>query len=139
MPPEPFDVVLAATAFHWIDPAVRVVKAAEALRPGGALATVATHVAGGRDDAFFAEVQACCEALGLTPRPAATRSSRPPTSQLQRGARPLSPVRPRGRAPPRVGAGPHDQRLHLTSCSPSPATGPSTPRPRPACSAASPT
>jgi SAM-dependent methyltransferase len=62
LPAEPFDVVLAATAFHWIDPAVRVVKAAEALRPGGALATVATHhVAGGRDDAFFAEVQACYE------------------------------------------------------------------------------
>jgi SAM-dependent methyltransferase len=28
LPPDPFDVVVAATAFHWIDPAVRVAKAA---------------------------------------------------------------------------------------------------------------
>src|SRR5687767_13722173 len=34
LPPEPFDVVLSATAFHWIDPTVRVVKSADALRPG---------------------------------------------------------------------------------------------------------
>jgi SAM-dependent methyltransferase len=61
LPAEPFDVVLAATAFHWIDPAVRVTKAAAALRPGGALATVTTeHVAGG-DESFFAEAQACYE------------------------------------------------------------------------------
>jgi hypothetical protein len=54
-------VVLAATAFHWIDPEVRVVKAADALRAGGALATVTTqHVAGG-DESFFAEAQACYE------------------------------------------------------------------------------
>jgi len=32
---EPFDAVVAATAFHWVDPAVRVVKAADALRPAG--------------------------------------------------------------------------------------------------------
>jgi hypothetical protein len=38
----------SATAFHWIDPDVRVVKAADALRPGGVLATVTTHhIAGG--------------------------------------------------------------------------------------------
>jgi SAM-dependent methyltransferase len=61
LPDEPFDAVVSATAFHWIDPAVRMVKAADALRPGGALATVTTHhVAGGSDD-FFAEVQECYE------------------------------------------------------------------------------
>lgn len=61
LPPEPFDTVVAATAFHWLDPATRVAKAAQALRPGGALATIGTsHVAGG-DTAFFAEVQACYE------------------------------------------------------------------------------
>ena len=61
LPPEPFDMVLSATAFHWLDPAVRVVKAADALRPGGALATIATyHVAGGTA-AFFDEIQACYE------------------------------------------------------------------------------
>jgi SAM-dependent methyltransferase len=61
LPPEPFDVVVIATAFHWIDPAVRVVKAAEALRPGGTLATIDTyHVAGGTEP-FFADAQACYE------------------------------------------------------------------------------
>jgi SAM-dependent methyltransferase len=61
LPAEPFDLVLAATAFHWIDPAVRVVKAADALRPGGALATVTTHHVAGGDESFFADVQACYE------------------------------------------------------------------------------
>lgn len=61
LPDEPFDLVFSATAFHWVDPAVRVVKSAEALRPGGFLATVATeHVAGGTE-AFFVEVQDCYE------------------------------------------------------------------------------
>ena len=33
LPPERFDAVVAVTAFHWIDPAVRVSKSAETLRP----------------------------------------------------------------------------------------------------------
>lgn len=59
LPGEPFDVVFSATAFHWIDPAVRVTKSADALRPGGLLATVGTHhIAGGTwTEAFFAEIQ----------------------------------------------------------------------------------
>ncbi|MEV4703324.1 class I SAM-dependent methyltransferase [Actinoplanes sp. NPDC049316] len=59
LPAEPFDVVFCATAFHWIDPAVRVTKSADALRPGGLLATVATHhIAGGSwTEAFHAETQ----------------------------------------------------------------------------------
>lgn len=61
LPAEPYDTVLAATAFHWIDPAVRVARAADALRPGGALAVVRTqHVRGGTED-FFAEAQGCYE------------------------------------------------------------------------------
>lgn len=61
LPDEPFDAVVSATAFHWIDPAVRVAKAADALRPGGALAVVRTqHVRGGTEE-FFAEVQRCYE------------------------------------------------------------------------------
>ena len=59
LPAEPFDLVLAATAFHWIDPAVRVTKPADALRPGGWLATIATHHVAGGDEAFFAEAQDC--------------------------------------------------------------------------------
>ncbi|MFF7475227.1 methyltransferase domain-containing protein [Streptomyces sp. NPDC008092] len=61
LPPRPFDAVVCATAFHWLDPSVRVPKAARALRPGGLLGVVATHhVAGGTED-FFAEVQECYE------------------------------------------------------------------------------
>jgi SAM-dependent methyltransferase len=61
LPSEPFDLVLSATAFHWIDPAIRVVKSADALRPGGTLATIATyHVAGGTEP-FFVDVQECYE------------------------------------------------------------------------------
>ncbi|MEV0698444.1 methyltransferase domain-containing protein [Saccharopolyspora sp. NPDC050389] len=61
LPADPFDVVVAATAFHWIDPEVRLTKTADALRPGGALATVATHHVAGGSEAFFAEVQNCYE------------------------------------------------------------------------------
>lgn len=61
LPPEPFDAVVSATAFHWLDPALRVIKAADALRSGGALATIATHHLAGGTEAFFAEVQACYE------------------------------------------------------------------------------
>ena len=59
LPAEPFDLVLAATAFHWIDPSVRVDKVADALRPGRSLATVTTHHVAGGDEPFFAEVQDC--------------------------------------------------------------------------------
>jgi SAM-dependent methyltransferase len=59
LPAEPFDVVLAATSWHWVDPAVRVGKAARALRPGGALATVSTHHIAGGTQQFFADAQDC--------------------------------------------------------------------------------
>jgi SAM-dependent methyltransferase len=61
LPVEPFDIVFAATAFHWLDPAIRVGKAADALRLGGTLATVSTHHIAGGDTEFFAEVQLCYE------------------------------------------------------------------------------
>jgi len=76
LPREPYDVVAAATAFHWIDPAVRVAKAADALRIGGALATVSTHHVAGGSASFFAEAQDCYERFdpstppGLRLRPA---------------------------------------------------------------------
>lgn len=61
IPTEPFDAVAAFTAWHWLDPAVRLKKTYRALRPGGALATVTTsHVLGGSND-FFADVQRCYE------------------------------------------------------------------------------
>ncbi|WP_055527690.1 class I SAM-dependent methyltransferase [Streptomyces graminilatus] len=61
LPPEPFDVVACATAFHWLDPAERLPRIARALRPGGLLALVITHhVRGGTVD-FFERVQRCYE------------------------------------------------------------------------------
>jgi SAM-dependent methyltransferase len=60
-PATPFDLVLSATAFHWIDPQVRVGKAADVLRPGGTLAVIhSEHVAGGTER-FFADAQDCYE------------------------------------------------------------------------------
>jgi len=71
LPSEPFDVVFSATAFHWIDPAVRVSKSADALRLGGLLATVSTqHIAGGSwTEGFFAEIQECYERFDPTTQP----------------------------------------------------------------------
>ena len=58
-PEQPFDTVAAFTAWHWLDPATRAHKVHDALRPGGALATVTTtHVLGGTEQ-FFADVQDC--------------------------------------------------------------------------------
>jgi ubiquinone/menaquinone biosynthesis C-methylase UbiE len=38
----PFDLIVSATAFHWIDPSVGLAKAARLLRPGGWLALLTT-------------------------------------------------------------------------------------------------
>ncbi|PWI43411.1 class I SAM-dependent methyltransferase [Streptomyces sp. ICBB 8177] len=61
LPSEPFDAVVSATAFHWINPAVRLVKAADALAPGGTLALVTTHHVAGGTEPFFERVQRCYE------------------------------------------------------------------------------
>lgn len=51
-----FDLVIAATSFHWIDPAVRYCKSAEVLGPCGALAIIHNnHIR--QDEGFFAEVE----------------------------------------------------------------------------------
>jgi SAM-dependent methyltransferase len=55
LPPGSFDVVVAATAFHWVDPAIRVAKAVELLAPGGVLAAIATvQVQSDVDRGYFA-------------------------------------------------------------------------------------
>lgn len=47
-PPGSFDLVVAATSFHWVDPAVGYHKAARLLRPDGCLALLTNaHAAGG--------------------------------------------------------------------------------------------
>jgi SAM-dependent methyltransferase len=53
-----FDVVVAATCWHWLDPDLRYERAANALREGGALAIVTTeHVLPDDGDQFFNDIQ----------------------------------------------------------------------------------
>lgn len=59
LPWEPFDAVVAATSFHWLDAATRVGRAAAALRPGGHLATIATHHIASGDQALFEQIHEC--------------------------------------------------------------------------------
>jgi SAM-dependent methyltransferase len=62
---ERFDAVYAATAWHWIDPAVRYRKAHALLRPGGHLAFWgAGHAFPVGFDPFFGEIQEVYEAIG---------------------------------------------------------------------------
>jgi SAM-dependent methyltransferase len=59
--PEPFDLVTAFHAWHWLDQDAARRQAAAALRPGGVLAIVGgQHVAGG-DTEFFHAAQRCYE------------------------------------------------------------------------------
>jgi SAM-dependent methyltransferase len=58
-PRAPFDLVVAATSVHWINPVRRAALAAAALRSGGTLAILDTkHVAGGTEQ-FFIDMQPC--------------------------------------------------------------------------------
>jgi ubiquinone/menaquinone biosynthesis C-methylase UbiE len=51
-----FDLVLAATSFHWVDPTVAYVKSAAVLTPNGSLAVFSnTHIR--QDEGFFLRVQ----------------------------------------------------------------------------------
>lgn len=59
LPSKPFDLVMSATAWHWLDPEVAYLKAAKALRAGGALAIFGYHHVAGGDQGFFERVQDC--------------------------------------------------------------------------------
>ncbi len=51
-----FNLIISATAFHWVDPKVRYLKASEVLKPKGFLAVFSNqHVR--KDEGFFAESQ----------------------------------------------------------------------------------
>ncbi len=59
LPEASCDLVTAATAFHWLDPATRYARAAGLLRPGGALAPFRSeHVRCARDGDFAGVSQA---------------------------------------------------------------------------------
>jgi SAM-dependent methyltransferase len=64
-PGEPYALVYAATAWHWIDPAVRYQRAWQALRSGGHLAIwAAGHVFPEGGDSFFHEIQDIYDEIG---------------------------------------------------------------------------
>lgn len=66
VPRSSFDIVFAATSWHWIDPKLRYLKAAEALKPGGCLAfTTGTHAFPPDVDPFFFEIQPAYVAVGM--------------------------------------------------------------------------
>lgn len=69
IPNEPFDAVVSATAFHWIDPEVRLTKSAQALRPGGSLAIIETRRVPVGDERLLADVWRCSERFDPTARP----------------------------------------------------------------------
>jgi SAM-dependent methyltransferase len=63
--PETFDLVYAATAWHWIDPALRYRRVHQLLRPHGHLAFwSALHAFPEDVDPFFAELQEVYDAIG---------------------------------------------------------------------------
>jgi SAM-dependent methyltransferase len=72
-----FDLVFAATAWHWVDPEVRYQGAWQALRPGGHLAFWdALHVLPDDGDPFFLDIQDVYDEIGegmppgtVSPRP----------------------------------------------------------------------
>jgi SAM-dependent methyltransferase len=62
---ESFDLVYAATVWHWLDPAIRYSRAHQLLRPAGHLAFwSAAHAFPPDFDPFFTEIQSVYEAIG---------------------------------------------------------------------------
>ena len=77
----PYDLIIAATSFHWVAPGIRFAKCARLLRPGGTLALLYnSHVA--KDSGFFLEAQAIYDRLtpGLRAKKASPSKS-PPTEE----------------------------------------------------------
>lgn len=65
LPDTRFDLVFAATAWHWIDPAARYEKTHDVLRADGHLAMwSASHVFPDGGDAFFREIQTVYDEIG---------------------------------------------------------------------------
>jgi SAM-dependent methyltransferase len=69
-PPGQFDLVFAATAWHWVDPALGYQRAWEALRPGGHLAFwSAGHVFPDGGDPIFVDLQAVYDEISDRQQP----------------------------------------------------------------------
>lgn len=83
LPAEPFDAVFCATAWHWLDPAVRARKAAEALRPGGVLGVVRSHHVAGGTSAFYEAADGCWRRFGQRDSNGGTRFRLAPESEVE--------------------------------------------------------
>lgn len=69
LPAEPFDSVVVANAFHWLDPEVRFSKSARALKLGGCLIIAHAHHVRGGTPGFFEETQRYYMKWGLSDDP----------------------------------------------------------------------
>ena len=66
---ERFDLVYAASSWHWLDPNVRYLNAAAILKPSGSLAIISGGHAFPKDaDRFFFEIQDVYRELGMEPK-----------------------------------------------------------------------
>jgi SAM-dependent methyltransferase len=81
-----YDLVYAATSWHWVDPAVRYARAWDLLRPGGHLAIWgAAHVFPAGGDPFFRDIQDVYDEIGesLPPGAAFHRPGELPDSRAE--------------------------------------------------------
>ena len=69
LPTQKFDAVLAASAFHWLEPNIRLSKPAEALHPGGFLTILHVHHVRGGTVRFFADTQRHYTQWGMSDDP----------------------------------------------------------------------
>jgi ubiquinone/menaquinone biosynthesis C-methylase UbiE len=69
VPALPFDAVVCANAFHWLDPTIRLAKPARVLRPDGVLAIVHPHHVKGGTAGFSSAMQPYYVKWGLSDTP----------------------------------------------------------------------
>ena len=67
LPSKSFDLVFAATSFHWIDPSKKYLKTSNVLKDNGHLAIIHTnHISDEEGDIFFNEAQPIYDQYGYT-------------------------------------------------------------------------
>lgn len=69
LPSSPFDAVVCATSYHWLDRKVRAQRCAQALRAGGSLVVVYPHYVSGEHLSFFEDTQQYYVKWGLSTAP----------------------------------------------------------------------
>ena len=69
LPTYKFDALVCASAFHWLDPAIRFSKSAEALLPAGSLTILHVHHVRGGTPGFFEDTQPSYVKWGLSDDP----------------------------------------------------------------------